>query len=215
MVEKILQSPELPRIFAQVVENYTAGSLTDDRLKWTGLRPLELRQRLKANNYEVSDYIVHQLLNHAGLSRRSYLKVAATDQVPHRNDQFERIALLKERFLDLGLPVLSIDTPNKRTLGFTVLGNTMIRYRAANDHDFKSTAHLVIPHGIYDVGDNFGYLTLKVRHDTSAFVCDNCFISGKAICNGSTPRPNGCCCFAMVEALTIPATCCCQRKLMV
>jgi hypothetical protein len=174
--KKILQSPELPRIFAQVVENYTAGSPTDDRLKWTGLRPLELRQRLKANNYEVSDYIVHQLLNHAGLSRRSYLKAAATDQVPHRNDQFERIALLKERFLDLGLPVLSIDTKQKELLGnFYRVGQYYDKvHRKVNDHDFKSTAQgLVIPHGIYDVGDNFGYLTLGNSHDTSAFVCDN------------------------------------------
>lgn len=74
--KKILQSPELPKIFAQVVENYTAGSPTDEAVKWTGLRPLELRQRLKEHNYEVSAYIVHQLLDHAGLRRRSYLKAA-------------------------------------------------------------------------------------------------------------------------------------------
>lgn len=174
--KKILQSPELPKIFAQVVENYTAGSPTDDAVKWTGLRPLELRQRLKEHNYEVSDYIVHQLLDDAGLRRRSYLKAACLDKVPHRNDQFERIALLKERFLDLGMPVLSIDTKQKELLGnFYRAGHYYDKaHRKVNDHDFKSAAHgLVIPHGIYDVGDNFGYLTLGSSHDTSAFVCDN------------------------------------------
>jgi len=174
--KKILQSPELPKIFAQVVENYTAGSPTDESVRWTGLRPLELRQRLKEHDYEVSDYIVHQLLDNAGLTRRSYLKAACLNKVPHRNDQFERIGLLKERFLDLGLPVLSIDTKQKELLGnFHRPGRYYDKlHRKVNDHDFKSDAHgLVIPHGIYDVGDNFGYLTLGNSHDTSAFVCDN------------------------------------------
>ena len=115
--KQILQSPELPKIFAQVVENYTAGSPTDEAVKWTGLRPLELRQLLKAHNYEVSDYIVHRLLDDAGLRRRSYLKAACLDKVPNRNEQFEHITLLKERFLDAGLPVLSIDTKQKELLG--------------------------------------------------------------------------------------------------
>lgn len=174
--KKILQSPELSKIFAQVVENYTAGSPTDESVRWTGLRPLELRQRLKEHNYEVSDYIVHKLLDDAGLTRRSYLKSACLDKVPRRNEQFERIGVLKERFLDLGMPVLSIDTKQKELLGnFHRAGQYYDKaHRKVNDHDFKSAAQgLVIPHGIYDVGDNFGYLSLGNSHDTSAFVCDN------------------------------------------
>jgi len=31
----------------------------------------------------------------------------------------------------------------------------------------------VIPHGIYDVAKNIGYMTMGVSHDTSKFVCDN------------------------------------------
>lgn len=43
-----------------------------------------------------------------------------------------------------------------------------------NDHDFPSFAKgKVVPHGIYDLGQNKGYLTLGTSHDTSAFVCDN------------------------------------------
>lgn len=174
--KKLQQVPELPKIFAQVVENHLAGSPTDESVKWTGLRPFELRQRLKLHNYEVSDYIVHQLLDDAGLKRRSYLKAVTMDKVPGRNDQFERIAMLKERFLDTGMPVLSIDTKQKELLGnFHRPGQYYDKaHRKVNDHDFKSAAQgIVIPHGIYDVGDNFGYLTLGCSHDTSAFVCDS------------------------------------------
>ena len=41
------------------------------------------------------------------------------------------------------------------------------------DHDFPSlAAGVVIPHGIYDVQRNHGYVTLGTSHDTSAFACD-------------------------------------------
>ncbi len=59
--KKILAEAELPKIFAQVVEDYTAGNPCDKSCKWVGLRPLELRQMLRAHDYEVSDYIVHKL----------------------------------------------------------------------------------------------------------------------------------------------------------
>jgi Rhodopirellula transposase DDE domain len=41
------------------------------------------------------------------------------------------------------------------------------------DHDFPSLADgVVIPHGIYDLHRNHGYVTLGTSHDTSAFACD-------------------------------------------
>lgn len=41
------------------------------------------------------------------------------------------------------------------------------------DHDFPSLAdRVVIPHGIYDLQRNHGYVTLGTSHDTSAFACD-------------------------------------------
>lgn len=41
------------------------------------------------------------------------------------------------------------------------------------DHDFPSLAEgVVIPHGIYDLRQNHGYVTLGTSHDTSEFACD-------------------------------------------
>lgn len=43
-----------------------------------------------------------------------------------------------------------------------------------NDHDFKSAANgVVIPHGIYDLTKNVGYISLGTSKDTAAFVADN------------------------------------------
>lgn len=41
-----------------------------------------------------------------------------------------------------------------------------------NDHDFVSLAtDKVVPHGLYDVNRNVGYMTLGISHDTSEFAC--------------------------------------------
>jgi len=43
-----------------------------------------------------------------------------------------------------------------------------------NDHDFGSAGSgAVIPHGIYDVGRNRGFLHLNTSHDTSELACDS------------------------------------------
>lgn len=48
-----------------------------------------------------------------------------------------------------------------------------IRAVQVNDHDFQSSAAgVIIPHGIYDVKRNEGYITLGTTKDTSEFCCD-------------------------------------------
>lgn len=163
-------------MFAEVVDDFTAGDPERAHVKWVSLKPSHLQHKLVQRNYQVSFYIIHQLLDQAGLRRRSYLKSASLNQVPRRDDQFNKIASLKARFLDAGLPVLSIDTKKKELLGnFHRAGYYYDEQpRQVNDHDFNSYADgQIVPHGIYDVADNFGYLTLGNSKDTSAFVCDN------------------------------------------
>lgn len=41
-----------------------------------------------------------------------------------------------------------------------------------HDHDFRSLAtEIVVPHGLYDIYRNIGYVTIGVSHDTSEFAC--------------------------------------------
>jgi len=93
-----------------------------------------------------------------------------------REAQFQKIARFQDAFAACGLPILSIDTKKKEHLGNF---DRRERYygrdqRRVNDHDFASASTgLVIPHGIYDVMGNHGYITLGTSKDTSEFVCDN------------------------------------------
>jgi len=177
VVEKKLETePELLKVFAEVVEDYIAGKPQDDSVRWIGLTPTEIQQKLAALDYQVSAYIIQQLLSNSGLKRRSYLKDASAKEVPFRNEQFEKIAQLKAAFLEAGLPVFSVDVKHKELIGnFFRDGKYYdFKHRKVNDHDFRSLADgIVIPHGIYDIADNFGYLTLGTSKDTSAFFCDN------------------------------------------
>lgn len=42
-----------------------------------------------------------------------------------------------------------------------------------HDHDFPSLATgVAIPHGLYDLNDNVGYIQIGTSHDTTQFACD-------------------------------------------
>lgn len=72
-------------------------------------------------------------------------------------------------------PIMSMDTKKKEYLGnFYRAGqlytqDPLLTY----DHDFTSLAHgVIIPHGLYDLKHNTGYLHLDTSKDTSEFACD-------------------------------------------
>lgn len=96
--------------------------------------------------------------------------------VKDRNEQFEQITAICEEASGVGLPIVSIDTKKKEMLGnFKREGKALSNGPLKSlDHDFStfSDGHIV-PHGIYDVTKNVGYMTLGISHDTSRFVCDN------------------------------------------
>ena len=96
-------------------------------------------------------------------------------QVEHRNAQFENIARLKAQHIAAGNPVVSMDTKKKEYLGnFYRHGHLYTQEEIqVYDHDFNSLADgIIIPHGIYDLQRNSGYIHLGTSHDTSEFACD-------------------------------------------
>lgn len=167
----------LKSVFYEVVEPYIGGSPQDSDVVWTSLRPKEVQEKLEAKGFTVSYHIAAGLLSGAKLKKRSYLKSKTMGKShPLRNDQFEKIANVKEFFFQQGYPVFSIDTKKKELIGnFHRSGHYYDnKPRAVNDHDFESFAEgKIVPHGIYDVSQNIGYITLGTSKDTSAFVCDN------------------------------------------
>jgi hypothetical protein len=96
--------------------------------------------------------------------------------VEHRNQQFENIVCLKAEYTAAGNPIISMDTKKKEYLGNFYRDGHLYTQQALRtyDHDFNSFAEgIIIPHGIYDLQRNTGYLNLGTSKDTSEFACDS------------------------------------------
>ena len=97
-------------------------------------------------------------------------------RVQHRNEPFEHIAELKREYQQAGNPILSMDTKKREYLGNFYREGHLYTNQPIHtyDHDFNSMAEgVIIPHGLYDVTHNLGYLHLGTSHDTSEFACDS------------------------------------------
>ena len=169
--------PSIDINFHQVIEHHTAGDPMRLEVKWTNLSRRQIAQRLKDLGTPASRHVVSQLLRKHGYRRRKALKKKTMGpRHPDRNAQFENIAGLKKTYLKAGSPVISIDTKKKELLG-DFYRDGEIETQATievNDHDFGSMGSgTVIPHGIYDVGRNEGFIHLNTSHDTSELACDS------------------------------------------
>jgi hypothetical protein len=159
-----------------VLRAYTAGNPMNIDVLWTNLTLKQIQEKLLIYSISVSCPVIKKLLKACHYVKRKMRKCKTLKEVENRNEQFEHIAELKSQFIENQLPVLSIDTKKKEMIGnFSRSGEVFCtRAQETYDHDFKSFAKgTVVPHGIYDVGRNVGYLTLGTNHDTAEFVCEN------------------------------------------
>jgi hypothetical protein len=171
----IQRTPELGRVFLEVIAEHTAGD-PQRGIRWTNLRPREIARRITAAGIPVSRRIAGQLLKQNGFVRRQSQKKKSFKQHPDRNVQFGRIAEIKQQYLAAGWPVISIDTKKKELLGnFYRDGKLYTRDTiAVLDHDFPSYSDgKIVPHGVYDLGQNKAHINLGTSRDTTEFACDS------------------------------------------
>lgn len=163
----------LESCFLRILSNHTAGSPTQEGLLWTHLCPREIASLLfEQDGLRVSHGCIKRLLRKHGYRRRKQSKCLATGTDAGRDLQFKFICDLV-LLVSLHNPVLSIDTKKKE-----VLGNL---YRAGKcycnqspkvlDHDYSHLAEgKVVPHGIYDLRLNQGYMSIGTNHETADFI---------------------------------------------
>lgn len=170
------QHPEVIEQVQHTIENRTAGDPMRHNLVWTDLTPREIADSLHQQNLSVGPRIVRRILDTLGFARRQIAKVLPGGETPDRAPQFRHLAHLIQDFQEAGNPILSIDTKKKECLGTLYRDGQVYCQEAlkAFDHDFASLAQgVIIPHGIYDLGLNHGWLHLGLSHDTTAFACDS------------------------------------------
>lgn len=142
---------------------------------WTDLTAADVAKRLAESGVAVSVHVVEQLFQLTGFGRRQAQKICCMGEHPDRNAQFLRIAEFKKEYFASLNPLMSIDTKKKELLGNYYRDGKLFTKEMLGtfDHDFPSFADgVVIPHGLYDLKLNRGYLHLGTSHDTSEFACD-------------------------------------------
>jgi hypothetical protein len=105
-------------------------------------------------------------------NRRSSTRANRRPTRPGRNAQFEHINAQSKAFLRQGLPVISVDTKKKELIGnFKNAGREWQPQGQPEEtlvHDFADRElGKVIPYGVYDVGKNWGWISVGMDHDTS------------------------------------------------
>jgi hypothetical protein len=170
--------PDLDTQFLEVLREHTAGDPMDATVRWTNLREWEIVAALEHDySVRVSRRVVRQLLKkHYYRRRKAQKRQALKADIPDRNAQFEYLAQLTATYRAAGNPIISMDTKKKEHLGnFYREGHLYtLSELQVYDHDFPSFAEgVIIPHSLYDVQLNLGYIQVGTSHDTSEFACDS------------------------------------------
>jgi hypothetical protein len=184
--------PQLQPNFQKVLADHTAGDPMKPDTLWTNLSVSAIADRMADLGTPVDRTIVEQLLDQANLGRRQAFKTTAMGETGERNQQFEIISFYKELYFDSLNPILCVDTKKRELLGdFYRDGHTFTTQTTrVFDHDYPSfAAGHVIPHGLFDLKRNRGYINLGGSYDTSEFACDSIFQWWKA--EGQAAWPDG------------------------
>ena len=155
---------------------YRAGSPTDPNLFWIHLKPKEIATLFfEKHQQKVSHGCVKRLLAELGYSYRKLSKQLATGIYAKRNEQF---AIITQLILAMSpkSPILSIDCKKKECLGNLYRDGKCYTTAPIKvyDHDYNSLSEgKVIPHGIYDLQANKGYISIGNSSETAEFIADN------------------------------------------
>ena len=172
-----LAKPALLPALQAAVEASTAGSPMDV-LRWTSKSKVKLAVALAAQGHRVAPNTVGRLLRGLGYRLQANRKDKDGRAPPERDAQFRYLNEQAQAFLARGQPVLSVDTKKKELVGdFKHAGRT---WRPTGEpvrvqvHDFPSQSRgKAIPYGVYDVGQNRGFVNVGTTHDTPAFAVES------------------------------------------
>jgi hypothetical protein len=159
-----------------LINQYKAGSPIHPDLYWIHLKPKEIAALYFAQ-YGIlfsNSFIKRELLV-LGYKYRKIRKNLATGVYENRDAQFQIIFNLV-LIMSLKSPVLSIDCKKKELLGTLYReGKSYAQTpQEAYDHDYPHLGEgKVIPHGIYDLQKNKGFITIGNSSETAAFIIDN------------------------------------------
>jgi len=171
--------PSLVKDLDRLVDPATRGD-PESPLRWTCKSVRRLAVELQREGHTVSYQTVAELLHEMDYSLQANQKTLEGSQHADRDEQFEHINRKAQRYLKQGDPVISVDTKKKELVGD--FKNAGREWQAKGQpepvrvHDFEirePDQGKIAPYGVYDLGQNVGWVSVGVDHDTAAFAVES------------------------------------------
>lgn len=171
------QDPTLLQALEALVDPLTRGDPMSP-LRWTCKSTRQLAAALRQQGYTISHPTVASLLHELGYSLQANVKTLEGTSHPDRDQQFRYINTQVKRYIQRKRPVISVDTKKKELVGpYKNAGQTWRKHgdpQPVNMHDFPDKQRgKAIPYGVYDMGQNVGWVNVGRDHDTASFAVES------------------------------------------
>jgi len=169
-------SPEILKLLKDIVEPSTRGD-PESPLLWTAKSLRTLASELAMLGYKISHETIGSLLEKIGYSLQANSKVLEGSKNPDRNQQFEFINNNAQEVQLSNNPVISVDTKKKELVGMYKNAGKTYRLKGNPEevkvYDFvDEELGKANPYGVYDIGNNLGFVSVGTDHDTAVFAVD-------------------------------------------
>ena len=155
----------------RLIDPVTRGD-PESPLRWTCKRVRKLAEELRRRGHATSHRLVAELLHALGYSLQANRKTLEGTTHPDRHAQFAHINAKVQVALQAGAPVISVDAKKKELVGDCK--NAGREWHPAGQavpvrvYDFIMPAlGRVTPSGVYDMGQNTGWVNGGTDHDTA------------------------------------------------
>jgi hypothetical protein len=167
------KNPAIIVALEAMLNDEVAGS-PDSEHRWVRSSVAKLTKRLRERGFSIGHSAVWALLRRLGFSMRTNVRRrrGITRDPSQRDEQFRYIASQRKAFLEVSLPVISVDTKKKELIGnFKNPGRAWCKKPPeVNEHDYASQAEcLAVPFGVYDIARNKGCVIVGMSYNTPEF----------------------------------------------
>jgi transposase len=169
--------PLLREDLDRLIEPATCGD-PESPLRWTSKSVRKLTEELRKMGHKTNRTTVAELLHEMGYSLQANKKNIEGTTHPDRNAQFEYINSRSKEYLAKKQPVISVDTKKKELVGPFKNSGRELRPKGKPEevrvHDFiDRDLGRASPYGVYDIGQNVGWVNVGTDHDTAAFAVES------------------------------------------
>jgi hypothetical protein len=171
--------PDIKKYLIELLEDSTYGD-PEKVLTWTLESLRKIQNALeKKYNIKASHVTISAILDDLDYSKQANQKMLQVGEPhPDRDDQFKFINKKAKEFIEIGEPVISVDTKKKENIGnFMNQGQEYRKKknpRKVLDHDFPiEDLGKVAPYGVYNLNYNIGFVNLGTSYDTAEFAVES------------------------------------------